>query len=325
MMANEGPKDWRSEHDRSARSDDAPQGARPSAAGGFPALGGGGRGVGEFEIGCTPELRAFASESWFTQSGARSKYRRLMKAGLPNFKNWRFITLTMYARNLSPIVAYERGKDRIRRFLARMRVCLGRPFKWCWKLEFQDDGYAHWHLLIEYRKRIPQESLPRLEQWWGLGRVNVRRVLGSDIRYVFKYVAKGIDEIPEWVLRYKGRFRVFQACRGFYTKRRGRVHVKREPRSCLMRVDLRTRLGYDERRALLVTVNQWGQRRARCVKIRSTFRALLVERANEAIRVGRQLDAPGAITLTQRQVKEIENEHKRYAGLACIPQYPHAA
>jgi hypothetical protein len=42
-----------------------------------------------------PELHAYASESWFTAEGSRRKLRRLQKAGLPEFKNWRFVTLTM--------------------------------------------------------------------------------------------------------------------------------------------------------------------------------------------------------------------------------------
>lgn len=325
MISGETQEDWRSEHGRSARSDDAPAGARTRAAGGFPALGGGGRGVGALVEASEPELLPYASESWFTQSGARIKLKRLQQAGLPDFKNWRFFTVTMATRSIGPLEAYERGKDRLRRFLARLRAAFGRPFKWCWKLEFHDDGYAHWHLLVEYKKRIPQEFLPRVESWWGLGRVNVRRVKAKDIRYVFKYVAKGIDEVPAWVSNHKGRFRVFQASKCFYTKRRVRTAKKEEPRSCIVRVDLLTRLGYDARKALLITTNHRCERRVRVVKLRTTFSALLVMRAHEAIRLGRQLGAPGAVNLNQHQALIIEHEHKYYAGLACIPPNATAA
>jgi|GEM_PF-2061574 len=272
-----------------------------------------------------PELLPYASETWFTQSGARIKLRRLQKAGLPDFKNWRFITVTMATRSIGPMEAYERGKDRLRRFLGRLRAAFGHSFRWCWKLEFHDDGYAHWHLLVEYKKRIPQDFLPRVESWWGLGRVNVRRVKARDIRYVFKYVAKGVEEVPEWVAKHKGRFRVFQASKGFYSHRKARTATTEDPRSCIVRVDLRTRLGYDGRKALLITTNGRGERRVRVVKLRMTFNALLLMRAYEAIRLGRQLAAPGAVNINQHQALIIEHEHKQYAGLACIPANAAAA
>lgn len=265
------------------------------------------------------ELHAYASETWFTAEGARLKLKRLQQAGMPDFKDWRFITLTMANHSGNPFDAYVRGKDRLRRFLAQFRKAIGRPFKWCWKLEFHDDGFAHWHLLLDYTKRIPAEVLDRIEKWWTLGRVNVRRVMRRDIFYVFKYVAKGVDDVPDWVAHHKGRFRVFQASAGFYTKRTARKTPPKEARSCIVRVDLFTRLKWDARKALLVTVNQKGQSRVRAVKLRMTFNALLVMRAHETIRLGRQLAAPGVVNISQHQALEIEYDHKHYAGLAGIP------
>jgi len=144
------------------------------------------------ELACSFELHPYGSETWWTVGGARKKECRLKKAGLPDFKDWRFVTLTMADRTMSAQEAYVRGKDRIRRFLACFRTALGKVFLWCWKLEFHhdDEGYPHWHLLIEYRRRIPQEMLTVLERWWGLGRINVRRVKAQDIAYLFKYVTK---------------------------------------------------------------------------------------------------------------------------------------
>jgi hypothetical protein len=93
-------------------------------------------------IGFEPqkELHAYYSESWFTAAGARLKARRLQQAGIPKMKNWRFITLTIATREISPSEAYQRGKARMRRFLARVRKATGRSFRWCWKLEFHEDG-----------------------------------------------------------------------------------------------------------------------------------------------------------------------------------------
>jgi hypothetical protein len=266
------------------------------------------------------ELHAYSSESWFTESGARIKRRRLERAGLPDFTNWRFITLTLAGRQVSPLEAYRHGKARIRRFLARLRLALGRKFLWCWKLEFHhdDDGYPHWHLLIEYKLPIPEAMLSELENWWGLGRVNVRRVKRSDIHYVFKYVAKGADSVPEWVARYRGTLRVFQASKGFYQQRKARKAARKEPRSCLVRFDLRTKLEQDLRKGLLVRVNWRGERLVRAVKLRMTFGALLLKRANEAISKGVQLAPPGVVNLSQLEMWRIENEQRRFAGLAGI-------
>ena len=72
------------------------------------------------------ELHPFASENWWTAAGARKKERRLQNAGLPDFSNWRFVTLTIADRTISPYDAYTKGKDHIRRFLARLRGALGR-------------------------------------------------------------------------------------------------------------------------------------------------------------------------------------------------------
>ncbi len=272
-----------------------------------------------------PELHAYYSESWFTAEGARLKARRLRDAGLPDFTNWRFITVTVASRRISPLAAYDLGKQRMRRFLARVRVALGKVFRWCWKLEFHEDGYAHWHLLLEYHQRIPAEMLAEFEAWWGLGRINVGRVKHSDIHYVFKYVAKGPEDVPEWVARYKGRLRVFQACRGFYTRRAKRAVKACEPKWCVVRVDLFTRQAWDYRKALLVETDRQGNRRTSVVKLRVTFSALLAARAYESIRKRVQLAPPGVVNISQLQAQELKNEHRKFAGLAGIPRNAAAA
>jgi len=99
------------------------------------------------------ELRHYTPETWFTAEGARLKAWRLQRAGLPDMTDWRFVTLTVASRTISAEEAYLRGKDRLRRFLARFRAAIGHEFLWCWKLEFHEDGYAHWHLLIDYEHR----------------------------------------------------------------------------------------------------------------------------------------------------------------------------
>jgi hypothetical protein len=58
------------------------------------------------------------------------KARWLQQAGLPDFTNWRFITLTVANRKSTPMAAYLLGYDRMRRFLARFREASGRRFLW---------------------------------------------------------------------------------------------------------------------------------------------------------------------------------------------------
>ncbi len=262
------------------------------------------------ELVCSYELHPYASENWWTVAGARKKERRLRKAGLPSFKDWRFVTLTMADRTISALEAYIRGKDRIRRFLARLRAAFGRSFLWCWKLEFHhdDEGYPHWHLLIDYRKRIPQEMLAVLELWWGLGRINVRRVKAQDIDYLFKYVAKAAEEVPEWVGTYKGRIRVFQTSRGFYTQRKPRSVKAEKAKATAERIDLFTRLEADKWKARLVMTDLQGNTRHRVAKLRTTFNALLLERANESIRLKVQLAPPGVVNIGQLEASMLTNE-----------------
>lgn len=269
--------------------------------------------------GGSMELVAYAAESWFTAEGARLKARRLQQAGIPDLTNWRFITLTIAGHSRPPLEAYYRGKDQIRRFLARFRRAIGRDFKWCWKLEFQEDGYAHWHLLVEYTRPVPVEMLPTIEKWWGLGRINIKRVNHWEMAYVFKYVAKGIEDLPMWVVRFKGRLRVFQASRGFYTRRKSRTVKKQEPIMSLVKVNLLTRRRWDERKAVLVKTNTQGQRRISVVKLRMTFSSLVSARAWEAQRRRVSLDAPGTVSLSQLQSDILTYETRKFAGLAGIP------
>jgi hypothetical protein len=262
------------------------------------------------ELVTSIELHPYSSETWWTLVGARKKERRLKKAGIPSFKDWRFLTFTMADRTVSPREAYVRGKDRIRRFLACVRGALGKPFLWCWKLEFHhdDEGYPHWHLLIEYRKKIPEEMLAVLERWWGLGRINVRRIEAEDIGYLFKYVTKAVEDVPHWVGAHKGRIRVFQTSKGFYAVKRPRGARREKAKAIIEKADLFTKLEADKRKARLVMTDLLGNQRVRLAKLKTTFNALLLERANESIRRRVQLAPPGVVKISQLEAMELTNE-----------------
>lgn len=166
-------------------------------------------------------VRAYCVPSWFDVIGV-SKKRKLIEAkGLPNFQNWRFITLTMSRKRFdSPLAAYLAGVDHMRRFMASARkhgLWLVEA-KWCWKFEFQKDGWPHWHLLVERKARFTHDELSVIRTIWGMGRTHTRRVNQKDMRYDFKYSfksvtqegfgdqdAKGVDSLaPAWFLDYLG-------------------------------------------------------------------------------------------------------------------------
>lgn len=170
--------------------------------------------------------RSYCIPSWFDSAGVAKKRKIIEAKGLPNFHNWRFITLTfsrgekdsdgVYAGGLTPLAAYLAGSDYMRRFLdkARKAGLWDADAKWCWKFEFQKDGWPHWHLLVDQRKKYTFDQLRQLTELWTFGRVDVQRVRAKKkFRYDFKYAFKsaslaGGDEdgmteyAPGWFLDY---------------------------------------------------------------------------------------------------------------------------
>lgn len=204
-------------------------------------------------------VRAYHRPSWFSSLGVRAKRKRLERKGLPNFHNWRFITLTIDQTLFStPLEAYLAASDHMRRFLYACRKAglWSNKAKWCWKLEFQRNGWPHWHLLVEKRSRIDYKKLNEL---WNFGEfaTDVKRVNERGFSYNFKYAFKatevegeeGVSQgAPDWFLDYVGskevpvkfedhdgvvhdfgteqkpvtfaRARFWQTSRGFYTGRK---------------------------------------------------------------------------------------------------------
>lgn len=208
---------WRSEQDRSARSDDALPSARSGAAGGFPALGGGGRGVGAEE----PSLgviRPFIPASWFHPQGIFKVLARLMPK-LPDVGGSLFITLTFDPKLFAdPSSAFERGRERIRRIFYKLRKGVrwdGKTYvmdePYCVKVEFHENGWAHFHIIFRTRRYLPGGLLTAL---WGFGRTHVQRISNEKFHYLLKYVTKAGD-LPDWI-KARSRLRVFQASQGFY-------------------------------------------------------------------------------------------------------------
>jgi len=122
------------------------------------------------------QLKQVIPDTWLTERGARRKAARIRKRGLPDIVGWRFITLTINHEGMTPLDAYNAGKDRMRLFVEQLRrngLFDGR--KWAWKLEIHENGFPHWHVILDYRKKLTRSLLSQVSQAWGLGRVNVMR------------------------------------------------------------------------------------------------------------------------------------------------------
>lgn len=141
---------------------------------------------------------------------------RLQARGFPQLFGWLFVTLTVDPEIFeSETDAFERGRDRIRRAVARLRERhdVKRYFV---KFELTEAGWPHWHLGLDCREHIENEFL---EDVWGYGFTKIKRVKKRrDFKYLFKYVTKDTtgEGVPDWVMDYPKTIRVFQTSSGFY-------------------------------------------------------------------------------------------------------------
>jgi hypothetical protein len=142
--------------------------------------------------------------------------KRLESKGFPCLWGWLFLTLTVDPDQFScESAAYEQGCDRVRRMVYALRQ-LGFPIRrYFSKLELHESGFPHWHLGLDCSEYIPNDVVADA---WGLGFTKTKRVKKQrDFKYLFKYVVKDNGEVPEWIMDYPRRIRVFQTSVGFYS------------------------------------------------------------------------------------------------------------
>lgn len=189
--------------------------------------------------------------NWYSTRGVNSKRRIIERKGLPSFANWRFITLTIDPQrfeheDIPALAAYLAGKRRMRFFLneLRSRGLCPEGCKWAWKLEFQGNGYPHWHLFVQRTDRYTVDQMREISDIWKLGRVNVERIQAENFRYQFKYAFKPVLQegesdmfdsqscaLPGWFMSHFvqddnggkpqtfARVRFWQTSKGFYEKK----------------------------------------------------------------------------------------------------------
>jgi len=163
-------------------------------------------------------ITPYTPANFLSPVGAWKCANKLEKRGFPtDLRGWRFITLTIdRAQYPDPQEAYNIGKRHLREFMYRLSQYYAIN-RWCWKLEFHKadmDGriWPHWHLLLDYKKKMKMENIRKL---WGKGRTEIQRVKDQGFRYLFKYVSKNVHDLPTWILN-SSHVRFFQTSKGFF-------------------------------------------------------------------------------------------------------------
>lgn len=165
-------------------------------------------------------VRRGGSRSWLDYVWARAFGARLASRLEERCRGERgvFITLT-YDRALyeSPRELYRRASEKkhVAEFMKRLANFLGERLsgRWICKMEFQEGGWVHFHLILLGVSRIDHGELSRL---WGHGFVWVNRLTKENRRYMSKYVAKG-DGLPAFLYGERPRsVKVIRTSKGFW-------------------------------------------------------------------------------------------------------------
>lgn len=176
------------------------------------------------------EIRPFIPASWFHEQGIYKVLRRL-EPRLPDVGGKLFLTFTTDPKLFKDAESgFECGRERLRKVFYRLRKGVeweGKEYQidspYCVKVEFHENGWAHFHSIFLTQRFLPGALLNEL---WGHGRTNVERISQEKFRYLLKYVTKG-DSLPDWILN-RPRLRVFQSSRGFLKPVEGQRSSKRQ-------------------------------------------------------------------------------------------------
>lgn len=233
-------------------------------------------------FGSVAKITAAQPANFITPLGAWKKRKQIEKKGLPNFRNARFITLTVDhdMAEHNPEIAYNTGKRYLRQFMYELRILLGvteEQCPHCWKLEFHANGWPHWHLIFLYRKKLPYELV---DAAWRLGRTETQRISKNDFGYLFKYVTKGGADLPGYILNRKS-VRFWQTSKHFHprTTEMPQASPRQAPPKVALETEKRDKKKYLRRESTLgERVSRW----LRTVSIAVGSRVAIVELASVA-------------------------------------------
>lgn len=190
------------------------------------------------------DVRTVPLRSWLNPAtagslshGLRSRLEERMRG-----RKGLFLTLT-YGRTEygSPLDLYraQSAERHVRRFIKRLERFLEVSLegRWIRKMEFQDGGWVHFHIVLDFPDRIPHDVLAEL---WGHGFVFVTRVRPKHIGYMSKYAAKTGD-MPGFLLAERVRsIKIIATSPGFwFTRRESKPSVKKPPCAVYMPLAMR--------------------------------------------------------------------------------------
>jgi len=204
-------------------------------------------------VDCQPcaIVRMMRPCDWFSSEGSKNKRKLIEARGIPNMSNWRFITLTLDHAKVGycPLQAYHEARHKLTLFFRSLNRRFGH-LRYCCKVEFQRNGFVHFHICYEYGK-FSLSDLKFLRQAWGLGAVNVKRMNAKGWAYVVKYATKPTEanQSLDWFFDHIGndgktfmRARLWIVSKGFYLSELPRAGDKKAPGYCLFYVTVRQAL-----------------------------------------------------------------------------------
>jgi len=171
-------------------------------------------------------LCAFNPVSWHHPQGVKRILRRLWPR-VPSIGNSLHVTLT-FDRNrfADPATAHNKERDKIRKIMDEFRKgksWRGKLYKfdakYCTKVEFHQDGWAHYHLIILTTEHVPFELFNEL---WGNGECNVQRIKQTGFWNLLHYALKSCGNYPAWVLEQK-QMHIFHSSPGFLIPAKAKV------------------------------------------------------------------------------------------------------
>lgn len=171
-------------------------------------------------LGTTIRVRRSGSRSWLDYQWARAFGAKLATRLEERCAGERglFLTLT-YRRDQynDPRHLYREASEKkhVAEFIKRLARHLGESLtgRWICKMEFQEGGWVHWHLILLGISRIEHAVL---SDRWGFGHVWVKRMTHESRRYMTKYVAKG-DGLPAFLYAERPRsVKVIRTSKGFW-------------------------------------------------------------------------------------------------------------
>jgi hypothetical protein len=168
-------------------------------------------------------VRVKGADSWLDPESAAIlgwKLDKRLKARCEG-QEGRFITLTYDPKrwgSAQECFDRARAEKHVSRFMRKLAVLLGVDLKgkWLCKMEFQQSGFVHWHILLLGVGFINPVQFRQIYDLWGKGSINVKPLTEENIKYLTKYVAKD-GSVPGWVYGYPARsIKVVRPSQGFW-------------------------------------------------------------------------------------------------------------